>query len=112
MERLERRKAHRYSLFLPVIVETSRQRSRNASLRNVSARGAYLLVDADDNLLPGAELDLTLTFPKETTGAEVLVRAHGRAVRLDKSAGEGTGHIGLAVVFETCDFIRSTPPCC
>jgi len=111
VERHERRKASRYSLFLPVIVRTARQQSLNARSKDVSARGAYLLIESDDNLLPGTELDLTLTLPTEVTaGAQVLVRTHGRAVRVDKSAGEGTGHMGLAVAFETRDFIRSAPP--
>jgi len=109
VERHERRQAGRYSIFLPVIVHTARQQSRNARSKNVSTRGVYLFLESDDNLLPGTELDLTLTLPKEVTaGAEVLVRAHGRAVRVDKSAGR----LGLAVVFETCDFIRSPSPCC
>jgi hypothetical protein len=113
VERRERRKASRYSLFLPGIVRTARQQSWNARSKDVSARGAYLFVESDDDLLPGTELDLTLTLPKEvTTGAEALVCAHGRAVRVDKSAGDGTGYIGLAVAFETCDFTRSASPCC
>jgi PilZ domain len=109
-ERRERRNASRYTLFLPGIVRTARQQSLNARSKDVSVRGAYLFVESDDNLLPGTELDLTLTLPKEvTTGAEALVCAHGRAVRVDKS-GVGTGHMGLAVAFETCDFTRSAPP--
>jgi len=107
VERRERRKATRYSLFLPVTVQTPRQQSWNARSKNVSVRGAYVFVEPDANLLPGTELDLTLTLPVEvTTGAEVLVHARGRAVRIDKSAEAGTGHIGLAVAFETCDFAR------
>lgn len=112
VERHGRRKARRYNLALPVIVRTATQKSPNAKSKDVSTRGVYLLVESDDNLLAGTELDLTLTFPKEVTaGAEVLVLAHGRAVRVDKSTGEGTGHMGLAVAFETSDFIRSTSPC-
>jgi PilZ domain len=113
VERRERRKATRYSLFLPVTVQTPRQRSWNARSKNVSVRGAYLFVDPDDNLLPGTELDLTLTLPKEvTTGAEVRVHARGKAVRVDKFAKAGTRRIGLAVAFETCDFVRSASPYC
>ncbi|PYU19164.1 MAG: hypothetical protein DMG32_24980 [Acidobacteria bacterium] len=108
VEREERRKASRYSLFLPVIVRTARQQSWTARSKDVSARGAYLFVESDDDLLPGTELDLTLTLTKEvTTGAEALVCAHGKAVRVDKSVREGTGHVGLAVAFETYDFTRS-----
>jgi PilZ domain-containing protein len=113
VERHERRKASRYNLFLPVVVRTARQETWSARSKDVSTRGVYLIVESDDNLLTGTELDLTLTLPKEVTGgANVLVRAHGRAVRVDKSAGQGTGDMGLAVAFETCDFIRSTSPYC
>jgi hypothetical protein len=106
VKRHERRKASRYRLFLPGIVRTASQQSRNARSKDVSARGAYLFVESDDNLLPGTELDLTLTL-EFTTGAGALVCAHGRAVRVDKS-GEETGTMGLAVAFETCDFTRSS----
>ena len=107
VERHERRKANRYTLLLPGIVRTARQQSLHARSKDVSARGAYLFVQSDDNLLPGTELDVTLTLPTEvSTGAEALVCAHGTAVRVDKS-GAGTGQIGLAVAFETCDFTRS-----
>ncbi|PYU26668.1 MAG: hypothetical protein DMG30_01460 [Acidobacteria bacterium] len=112
-QRRERRKATRYSIFLPVTVQTLRQQSWNARSKNVSVRGAYVFVEPDANLLPGTELDLTLTLPKQvTSGAEVLVHARGRAVRIDKSAEAETGHIGLAVAFETCDFARSASPYC
>jgi len=109
IEKQERRKAQRYNLVLPVIVRNARRQSRNAKSKDVSTRGVYLLVKSDDGLLPGAELDLTLTLPKEVTSGEVLVRAHGTVVRVDKSAGEGTEDMGLAVAFGTCDFTRSTP---
>jgi hypothetical protein len=91
-----------------VIVRNAKQQSRNAKSKDVSTRGVYLLVESDDSLLPGAELDLTLTLPKEITSAEVLVRALGTVVRVDKSAGERPEDMGLAVAFKTCDFIRST----
>jgi PilZ domain len=111
VERHERRATNRYDLVLPVTVQTTGQPSRSARSKDVSRRGIYLVLESDDNLLPGTELDLTVTLPHEVTaGTEVFLCAHGRAVRLDKSAGEGTGDMGLAVAFETCDFIRSAPP--
>jgi hypothetical protein len=110
----ERRKANRYSLIVPGIVQTSRpQQSLTARTKDVSSRGAYIFVEPNHALFLGTELDLTLILPKEiAVGAEVLVRAHGRAVRVDKSAPGRTGNMGLALVFETCDFTRSvSPPC-
>ena len=110
VESHERRASCRYGLSLPVIVRTAGQPSRSASSKDVSTGGVYLLVETDDKLLLGAELDLTLALPKDATGGdELLVHAHGRTVRIDKFGKDGTGGIGVAVVFETYDFIRSTP---
>jgi hypothetical protein len=112
-DRHDRRKAYRYPLLLPAIVRTAEQKSWTARSKDVSAKGAYLLLDSDADLHPGTELELTLTLtlPKEiTSGTEVLVCAYGRAVRVDKSAERGTGPMGLGIAFKTRDFIRSESP--
>jgi hypothetical protein len=92
------------------MIRSTRQQSWTARSKDVSARGAYLFVESDDDLSPGVDLELTLTltFPEDIAGgSEVLVRAHGKVVRIDKSAGRGTGQMGLAVAFQTYDFMRS-----
>jgi hypothetical protein len=64
---------------------------------------------SDDSLLPGTELFLTVTLAKEIAGNdEVLLRGHGKAIRVDKF-GEG-GTMGVAVVLKTHNFIRPTSP--
>jgi len=108
----KRRAANRYNLMLPVMVQTAGQPSRSARSKDVSTAGIYLVLESDDNLLPETELCLTVTFPKEITGEdEVLLRAHGKAIRVDKFGQGGTGRVGVAVVFKRRDFIRSTSPC-
>jgi hypothetical protein len=110
-ERRERRAANRYDLILPVVVQTAGQQSCSARSRDVSTGGIYLILESDENLLPETELYLTVTFPKEITGDdEVLLRAHGKAIRIDKFGQDGTGGVGVAVVFKRRDFIRSTSP--
>jgi hypothetical protein len=112
VERRERRAANRYDLILPVVVQTAGQPSRSARSKDVSTGGIYLVLESDENLLPETELYLTVTFPKEITGDdEVLLRAHGKAIRVDKFGQGGTGRVGVAVVFQRRDFIRSTSPC-
>ena len=105
----ERRTARRYDLSLPVIIrvpvneETS---SRNGKTRDISTRGVYFTID--EELGPGAELDITLTLPAEVTrGSEVFIRAMGKVVRVDKKPEQGTSRIGVAAVIERYEIIRT-----
>jgi hypothetical protein len=107
VEKQERRKSARYNLALPVVVIAGQQ-SLNATSRDVSTGGVYLVFDAEANLLPGTELALTLTMPKEVTSEEeVLIRAQGKAVRVDTLGENGTTGGGVAVIFERRHFLRS-----
>jgi hypothetical protein len=64
-----------------------------------------------NDLTPGTELDFTLTLPSEITrGTEVLVRAHGRVVRVDKRSDDNLQTIGVAAVIERYDIIRGEGP--
>jgi hypothetical protein len=59
------------------------------------------------DLVPGTEVDFTLTLPREITrGTEVFVRAHGRIVRVDKRAEVDQDSVGVAAVIERYDIIR------
>lgn len=108
----ERRASYRYDVLVPVIVRIPGQQSRSARSKDVSTGGAYLLTESTD-LLPGTQLELTLTLPKDVTGgAGALVRASGKIVRVDKCDPEGERRTGVAVVFETYDFFPSTFPSC
>lgn len=105
----ERRTARRYDLSLPVIIrvpvneETS---SRNGKTRDISTRGVYFTID--EELGPGAELDITLTLPAEVTrGSEVFIRAMGKVVRVDKTPEQGASRIGVAAVIERYEIIRT-----
>lgn len=104
----ERRASRRYDLSLPVLVRLPVQRdsqSHNGQTRDISTRGVYFVLN--EELLPGTELDFTLTLPAEITrGTEVFVRAHGKVVRLDKRNDDSHNAIGVAAVIERYDIIR------
>lgn len=107
VEKQERRKNRRYDLSLPVIVVAG-QRSLRARSRDVSIAGVYLIVESEENFLPGMEVDLTLTLPQEVTSdEEVHIRAHGKTVRVDAFSENGATDTGVAVVFERHHFLRS-----
>jgi hypothetical protein len=100
--------ARRYDLSLPVNVRLpiSREpRSHTGQTRDISTRGVYFTLQ--NELAPGTELDFTLTLPAEITrGTEVLVRAHGRVIRVDKRTDDEHETIGVAAVIERYDIIR------
>jgi hypothetical protein len=104
----ERRMARRYDLSLPVSIRmpiNRELRAHNGQTRDISTRGVYFMMQND--LAPGTELDFTLTLPAEITrGTEVLVRAHGRVVRVDKRGEENHPMVGVAAVIERYDIIR------
>ena len=108
----ERRAARRYDLSLPVIIRVPSGNgglSRNGKTRDISTRGVYFTVE--QSFSDDAELDLTLTLPAEITrGTEVLVRAQGRVVRVErKPQADGTERVGVAAVIEKYDIIRGEP---
>ena len=76
--------------------------SRTGKTRDISTQGVYFNVD--NNLSDGAELDMTMTFPSEFTGGtEVLVRATGKVIRVDKRSGNGDQKVSVAAVFKIVD---------
>jgi len=104
----ERRTARRYDLTLPITVRfaaeslVTRQEGRT---RDVSTRGLYFVVTRD--LEAGSELDITLTLPAEIThGGDVLVRAQGKVVRVERRLEDGESRMGVAAVIERYDIIR------
>jgi len=107
----ERRTARRYDLSLPVIIRTPVELeipSHNGKTRDISTRGVYFTIDQD--LVAGAELDITLTLPAEVTrGSEVFIRAMGKVVRVDKKADDGAARVGVAAVIERYEIIRNEP---
>lgn len=104
----ERRLARRYDLSLPVNIRMPiniEPRSHSGQTRDISTRGVYFTMQ--DDLVPGSELDFTLTLPAEITrGSEVFVRAHGRVIRIDKRYDDDHETIGVAAVIERYDIVR------
>jgi PilZ domain len=107
----ERRTARRYDLSLPVNIRVPVSREpkpQNGRTRDISTRGVYFVMQND--VAPGTELDFTLTLPTEVTrGNEVLVRAHGRVVRVDRRSDDNHESTGVAAVIERYDIIRGEP---
>jgi len=104
----ERRTARRYDLTLPVSVRfaaenlVSRQQGKT---RDISTRGLYFVISQD--LEAGSELDITLTLPAEIThGSDVLVRAQGKVVRVERRLEEGESRLGVAAVIDRYDIMR------
>ncbi len=104
----ERRTARRYDLSLPLIVRVPtehRAQTQRGNTRDISTRGLYFVID--QNLEAGSELDLTLTLPAEVTqGSEVMIRAIGKVVRVERRAEAGEARMGVAAVIERYDIVR------
>ena len=105
----ERRTARRYDLALPVSIRLPIENetiSRKGKTRDISTRGVYFLFDNDLNA--GSELDLTMTLPAEVTGGtEVLIRAIGKVVRVDKRGDDHDHCVGIAAIIERYEIVRN-----
>ena len=105
---MERRTARRYDLSLPILIRVPKEHvgdSQNGKTRDISTRGLYFVIDQD--LQAGSELDITLTLPGEITrGSEVLVRAMGKVVRVERRKEEDSERLGVAAVIERYDIVR------
>jgi hypothetical protein len=104
----DRRLARRYDLTLPVSIRVSAEKlvvRQDGKTRDISTKGLYFVVERD--LADGSELDLTLTLPGEIThGSDVLVRAQGKVVRVERRLEDGEERMGVAAVIERYDIIR------
>ena len=104
----ERRTTRRYDLSLPVVIRVPAERaldSQQGKTRDVSTRGLYFVVD--QNMESGSQLDITLTLPAEIThGSEVLIRALGKVVRVERRMEDGNARMGVAAVIERYDMFR------
>jgi hypothetical protein len=105
----ERRTTRRYDLSLPVLVRVPTEKkmleSQKGKTRDISTRGLYFVMDQD--LQAGSQLDLILTLPAEiTSGAEVLVHALGRVIRVEPRIEDGNTRRGVAAVIERYDIVR------
>jgi hypothetical protein len=104
----ERRIARRYDLSLPVIIRVPTERagdSQQGKTRDVSTRGLYFVVD--EKMESGSQVDITLTIPAEIThGSDVLIRALGKVVRVERRMEDGNARMGVAAVIERYDMFR------
>jgi len=107
----ERRTARRYDLTLPISIRLAAETlvtRQDGTTRDISTRGLYFVVTKD--LEAGSDLDITLTLPAEITrGGDVLVRAQGKVVRVERRLEDGESRMGVAAVIERYDIIRSHP---
>jgi PilZ domain len=107
--RPDRRLAARYALPLPITAR--RILAPEAApilgvIRNVSIGGVYFTTN--EQLAVDCELDVTLVLPGEMTeGPEVLVRARSRVARVETEPT--TERVGVAVVFEKYEIVRTKP---
>ena len=104
----ERRTTRRYDLSLPVVIRVPAERaldSQQGKTLDVSTRGLYFVVD--QNMESGSQLDIMLTLPAEIThGSEVLIRALGKVVRVERRMEDGNARMGIAAVIERYDIFR------
>lgn len=104
----ERRTTRRYDLSLPVLVRVPTEKtvdSKKGKTRDISTRGLYFVMDQDPQA--GTRLDLVLTLPTDvTSGAEVLVHALGKVLRVEPRIEDGNTRMGVAAVIERYDIVR------
>jgi hypothetical protein len=107
----ERRTARRYDLSLPVIIRIPVENdssARNGKTRDISTRGVYFTIDRE--MSAGTELDMTLTLPAEVTrGSEVLIRATGKVIRVERKSEDVSLRVGVAAVIERYEIVRNEP---
>ncbi len=104
----ERRTARRYDLTLPISIRSAAESlvsRQDGKTRDISTRGLYFVIAQD--LEAGSELDITLTLPAEIThGTDVVVRAQGKVVRVERRSEDGESRMGVAAVIERYDIMR------
>ena len=103
-EAQDKRAARRFALRIPVSVarDEDTKYSESAEIRDVSARGVCLYLDAP--IEQGSPIGFTLTLPPEITLTEsIRVQCKGRVVRIEDSAAEGK--MAVAAVIEEYEFL-------
>lgn len=103
-EAQEKRAARRFALRIPVAVARDDEAKFNesAEIRDVSARGISLYLDAP--IAQGSPIGFTLTLPPEITLTEsIRVQCKGRVVRIEEGAADGK--MAVAAVIEEYEFL-------
>lgn len=100
----EKRRARRFDLALPVTLLSAGPKPAPLTLqsRDISSNG--ILLECDEEVLPGTTVELVVTLPEEVTqAAPVRLRCLGRVVRVDRGPEK---RIGVAVTIERYEFMR------
>ncbi len=103
----EKRSARRFALRIPAAIRRngSSNHSEDAQVKDVSARGICLYLDAP--IQEGSPISFTLTLPPEITLTEnIRVQCKGKVVRTEAEANEGK--IAAAAVIEEYEFLSGT----
>ncbi|MFZ0636244.1 MAG: PilZ domain-containing protein [Candidatus Acidiferrales bacterium] len=104
----EKRHTHRYELFVPLQIYAGNSQfaqTQIAHLRDISTHGVYFV--SDNSIPPGTPLDVQFSLPPERGRAHpVLVRGTGRALRIDRIAGESGKMFGIAAAIHRFDFVK------
>lgn len=110
----ERRKAHRFSMKLPLEVSVPGSAtfvSEPTITENVSYQGIYFTLHQE--VPRGSQVKLRLTLPKQTLLAnEISVECSGWVVRVEKhpftgdeAAAASAGEVGVAAVIDKYEFL-------
>src|SRR5260370_42384680 len=100
----EKRASRRIALRIPVAVarQEDAKFTESAQIRDVSARGVCLYLDAP--VAQGSPIGFTLTLPPEITLTEsIRVQCKGRVVRIEE--GGANGKMAVAAVIQEYEFL-------
>ena len=99
---LEKRRAHRFPMTLPLVLARGESTDESAKTRDVSSGGVYF--EMDEAPQQGSRLEFVLTLPSEITlTGPVQIRCIGKVIRVDR----GSGHVGVAATIDRYEFLRS-----
>ncbi len=105
---MERRSTRRYDLSLPIDIRVATDRLsqiHRGKTRDFSTSGVYFVIDRE--IEPGSSLDITVRLPAEITrGTDVLIRAMGKVVRIERRLEDGKQRLGAAATIERYDIVR------
>ena len=100
---VEKRRATRFPMALPVILSKPAESEEMAQTRDVSSGGVYFEVGEAPQ--PGSRLEFVLTLPTEITlTGPVQIRCVGKVVRVDHGMGR---QIGVAATIDRYEFLRN-----
>jgi hypothetical protein len=100
---VEKRRATRFPMALPVILARPAEAEEMAQTRDVSSGGVYFEVAEAPS--PGSRLEFVLTLPTEITlTGPVQIRCVGKVVRVDHGLGR---QVGVAATIDRYEFMRN-----